>query len=41
MSQPQSKIIVKWEYVVTPDAEERLAAAFAMLLDVHPKNTQP
>lgn len=36
MKQASARLTVKWEQVATPDAEERLGAAFAMLLDAFP-----
>jgi hypothetical protein len=41
MKQTGIKITVIWEEVTTPDAQQRLAAAFAMLLSPLPPHDLP
>jgi hypothetical protein len=41
MKQTGTKITVIWEEVTTPDAQQRLAAAFAMLLSPLPSTELP
>jgi hypothetical protein len=38
MKQKEIKLNVVWEVISTPDATDRQAAAFAMLLGAHPSS---
>jgi hypothetical protein len=41
MKQFEKKLAIIWEEVHTPDAAERLSAAFAMLFSSHPAREPP